>query len=301
MWLLILGIIALIISVILSNYPEGEDRYEKATSASARRAAKIIKGFSIAAIVIGIIIMSVIIIPAGNRGVLLRFSAVQGTMTEGIHFVVPYVNRVVVMEVRTQKESAKASAASKDMQIVSTSVALNFHVDPSAVQKLYREVGTEYKDRVIDPAVQESMKMVTAQFTAEELIKQRAAVKTAVENDITKRLRAYHLVVEPAGLSITDFNFSNEFNTAIESKQVAQQESEKQRYVLSKAELERQTAITKARGASEAARLNAQALQANGGSKVLAREWIEKWDGHLPQVAGSGNYIIDLKSVMKDE
>jgi regulator of protease activity HflC (stomatin/prohibitin superfamily) len=157
-----------------------------------------------------------------------------------------------------------------------------------------------YRDRIIDPAVQESIKMVTAQFTAEELIKNRAAVKAAVEADITGRLQQYNILVEPAGLSITNFNFSPEFNAAIEAKQVAQQEFEKQRYVLQKAELERQTTVTKAKGLAEAAQLNARALQAQGGSKVIAREWIDRWDGHLPQVAGSGSYIIDINSLLKE-
>ena len=252
-------------------------------------------------IVGGLMSASIVIVPAGYRGVLLQFGAVRGTMSEGIHLILPYVNDVEQMEVRTQKEGSQATAASKDLQIVTTSLALNFHIDPSKVGYLFKSIGIDYKSRIIDPAVQESIKMVTARYTAEELIKNRAAVKAEVEMDITKRLSAYDIVVEPAGLSITNFNFSDEFNAAIEAKQVAQQDAEKQKYVLQMAELQRQTEITKARGASEAARLNAQALQAQGGSKVLAREWIEKWDGHVPTVSSSGNgVIIDINSLLKN-
>jgi len=250
-------------------------------------------------IIIGLISTTIVIVPAGYRGVLMRFGAVQGALSEGIHLIVPYVHTAQLMEVRTQKEASKATAASRDLQIVTTSLALNFHIDPVQVARLYQKVGMSYRSRVIDPAVQESIKMVTAQFTAEELIKNRAAVKAAVEEDITGRLRPYDILVEPAGLSITNFNFSPEFNAAIEAKQVAQQEFEKQRYVLQKAELERQTTVTKAKGFAEAAQLNARALQAQGGSKVIAREWIEKWDGHVPQVAGGGGYIIDINSLLK--
>ncbi|MEN6373029.1 MAG: prohibitin family protein [Armatimonadota bacterium] len=250
-------------------------------------------------IVAGILSASLVQVPAGHRGVLLQFSAVKGVLSEGIHIIVPYINRVEMMEVRTQKESSEATAASKDLQIVTTSLALNFHIDSKKAGDLYRNIGTNYKDRIIDPAVQESIKMVTARYTAEQLIKSRAAVKAEVEEDITRRLRAYDLIVEPAGLSITNFNFSPEFNAAIESKQVAQQEAEKQKYILQKAELEKQTQITKAQGISEAAKLNAAALQVSGGSKVIAREWIDKWDGHLPSVAGSGGgYIIDINSIL---
>jgi len=242
---------------------------------------------------------SVIIVQAGYRGVLKQFGAVRGTLSEGIHLIVPYVNTVEYMEVRTQKEASEATAASRDLQIVTTSLALNFHIDPARVGQLYRSVGLDYKSRVIDPAVQESLKTVTARYTAEELIKSRAAVKSQVEQEITQRLRVYDIIVEPAGLSITNFNFSAEFNAAIEAKQVAQQEAEKQKYILQRAELERQTAITKARGASEAARMNALALQAQGGSKVLAREWIDKWDGHLPTVSSGGGTIIDIRSLLE--
>jgi regulator of protease activity HflC (stomatin/prohibitin superfamily) len=232
--------------------------------------------------------------------VLLRFGAVRGVLSEGIHMIVPYMNRVEFMEVRTQKEESEASAASKDLQMVSTTLALNFHVDPGKAGDLYRRVGLDFKARVIDPAVQESIKMVTAQFTAEQLIKNRSMVKAQVEAEITRRLEAYDVIVEPMGLSITNFSFSRDFELAIEAKQVAQQDAEKQKYVLQMADLQRQTQVTRAQGAAEAARLNAAALQAQGGSKVLAREWIEKWDGHVPTVSGTGNgVILDINSLMK--
>lgn len=251
----------------------------------------------------GILVSSVRIVPAGYRGVLLQFGAVKGVLPEGINLVVPFINRVENMEVRTQKEVSEAQASSKDLQIVTTSLALNFHVDPSRAGDLYKNVGLDFKSRIIDPAVQESIKMVTAKFTAEQLIKERAQVKAEVEQDISKRLSVYDIIVEPAGLSITNFNFSNEFNAAIEAKQVAQQEAEKQKYIVQRAELERQTQVTRAKGAAEAAKLNAQALQAQGGSKVLAREWIEKWDGHVPTVSGGGGggVIIDINSLLKQQ
>lgn len=296
MGLVVFGLIVLVISFFLGRFhaETGPDINLQPWAWAARILAIIF-------IVAGILTASVVQIPAGYRGVLLQFTAVKGVLSEGIHLIVPYVNTVQLMEVRTQKEGSEASAASKDLQIVTTSLALNFHIDPAKVAQLYRNVGTSYTERIIAPAVQESIKMVTAQYTAEELIKNRAAVKAKVEDDITHRLSAYDVVVEPAGLSITNFNFSPEFNAAIESKQVAQQETEKQRYILQKAEIERQTAITVARGKSEAARLNAAALQAQGGSKVLAREWIDKWDGHVPTVSGGagGGVIIDINSLLR--
>ncbi|MBI2588579.1 prohibitin family protein [Candidatus Berkelbacteria bacterium] len=251
-------------------------------------------------VVIGLFASAVRIVPAGHRGVQLRFGAVRGQLSEGIHLVTPWIDSVVLLEVRTQKESSQASAASRDLQIVTTNLALNFHIDPSRVGNLYRKVGLEYKARIIDPAVQESIKMVTAKFTAEELIKSRQLVKAQVEQDIARRLRVYQIIVEPGGLSITNFDFSKPFNAAIERKQVAQQEAEQQRYVLQKAELEKKTKITQAEGVARAAELNAAALQSQGGSLVLTREWIEKWDGHVPTVSGGGQgVIIDINKLLK--
>ena len=252
-------------------------------------------------IVAGIIWSGVVQVPAGYQGVLLRFGALQGSLSPGIHMIVPGMNEVVLMETRTQKEESQASAASKDLQVVSTIIALNFRLHPNAVTKVYAGVGPAYKERIIHPAIQESLKVVTSQYTAEELIRSRQKVKNEVEEDVTERLLAYNIIVDPAGLSIINFDFSEEFNRAIEAKQVAQQEAEKQRFVLQQAELQKQTEIARAQGSAESSRLKAAALQVQGGSLVIARDWIEKWDGKLPSVStgGGGNFIIDLQSLMK--
>ena len=251
-------------------------------------------------IVGGIFVNSVVIVPAGYRGVLLRLGAIRGSLGEGMHVKVPLTDEVVLLETRTQKEESKATAASRDLQTVTTSLALNFRIDPQKASDLFRDVGTEYKSRIIDPAVQESIKVVTARYTAEELIKNRAKVKAEVESDITARLRNYDIIVEPAGLSITNFDFSPEFNKAIEQKQVAQQEAEKQRYVLQQAELQRETDVTRAKGQAESARLTAESLRVQGGALVVAREWIEKWDGKLPSVSGGGaNFMFDIRELMR--
>jgi regulator of protease activity HflC (stomatin/prohibitin superfamily) len=252
----------------------------------------------VAAVVLGMLYGMVIIVPAGHSAVLMRFGAVQGELGEGIHMILPVMNTTELMEVRTQKEESTGSAASRDLQVVSTTVALNFRVDPTKVGELYRNVGREYKSRIIDPAVQESVKTVTARYTAEDLIRSRSQVKQQVEEEITRRLSNYGLMVEQDGVSITNFDFSPEFNKAIEAKQVSQQEAEKQKYILQRAELERQTAVAKAKGEAESAKLNAEALKVQGGELVVAREWITKWDGKLPQVAGGGQYILDVKALM---
>ncbi len=253
---------------------------------------------SVLLILIGAAGSAIVLVPAGYRGVLLQFGAVKGVLTEGIHLVVPGINTVEQLEVRTQKEQAEASAASRDLQTVQCTVALNYHVEPTGVGHLYQTVGSEYRFRVIDPAVHESLKVVTARYTAEDLIRLRDKVKSEVHTELVNRLRDYHVVVEPNGVSLTNFTFSQEFNSAIEQKQVAQQMAEKQKYILDQAKLEATTAITRARGLAESAKINAEALQTQGGKLVLAKDWIEKWDGHLPTVQSGSGMIIDVRELL---
>jgi regulator of protease activity HflC (stomatin/prohibitin superfamily) len=260
--------------------------------------------FGVIAIVAGVILSTVTIVPAGYRAVLMNFGAVKGSLNEGLNFIVPGINTVELMEVRTQKEESQATAASRDLQIVTTSLALNFRIDPAMVPKVYQTLGLRYKERIIDPVVQESIKAITAQYTAEDLIRKRTEVKNLVEDQITDRLKPYGILVAPSGVSITNFNFSDEFNKAIEQKQVAQQEAEKQKYLLQRAEMEKQTEVARAEGKSQAAKLNAEALKVQGGALVIAREWIDKWDGKLPNVnagggGSAGGFIIDISALMK--
>lgn len=296
MFFAFLGLVTLILSFVLRGLnKQTPDHVNVGAYAWTARAIGLLM------LVGGVLAAAVVIVPSGHRAVLLRFGAAYGSLDEGIHLITPLMDSTVLMETRTQKEESKATAASRDLQTVTTSLALNFHIDPAKVASIYRNVGTEYNARIIDPAVQESLKTVTAKYTAEELIKSRAQVKAEVESDITVRLQAYDIVVEPAGLSITNFDFSPEFNSAIEAKQVAQQEAEKQKYILQQAELQKQTEVTRAEGTAQAAKLNAESLKVQGGSLVIAREWIEKWDGKLPNVYGaSGGMMFDLSTLMKE-
>lgn len=296
MFAVFLGVVIIIFSFVLSGlHQQTSEKVNLKPMAWASRMVGVLM------VVGGILWSGVVQVPAGYEGVRLRFGALDGTMNPGIHVVIPGVHRVELMETRTQKEESQATAASRDLQIVTTTLALNFRLAPGKVDEVYGSVGLLYKQRVIDPTVQESLKVVTAKYTAEELIRSRAQVKNEVETEIIRRLQSYNIIVDPSGLSIVNFDFSPEFNKAIEAKQVAQQEAEKQKYVLAQAELQKQTEVARAKGTAEAARLNAEALKVNGGGLVIAREWIEKWDGKLPQVAGGGNqFIIDLNGILKE-
>ncbi len=250
-------------------------------------------------IVIGVMASAAVqIVDSGHRGVLLHWNAVDVTippLDEGLHFVVPFQDTVVNMEVRTLLFVKGTSAASKDLQTVTTEVTVNYHPDPESINVLYKEVGLNYQNRIIAPAVEEVVKQVTANYNAEELITKRPLVKSDIEQEITRRLNVYNLITEV--ISITDFQFSALFSAAIESKVEAEQKAFKAENDLKRIEVEaRQRAaqaeglaaanIAEASGEAEAIRIINAALAQN--PNYL--EWLktQAWDGKLPLVVGSG-------------
>src|SRR5918996_1604091 len=265
-------------------------------------------------IIVGIIVISVIavssvrVVDAGNRGILVQFGNVDTdvSLDEGLHFVVPFRDNVVQMEVRTQKIVESATSASKDLQDVSTQVALNYHVNPDRAQVLYQQLGPDYANRVIVPAIQESVKQVTARFNAEELITNRETVKNQIEEQIKARLAPYNVVVD--ALSITEFAFSQQFTTAVESKVEAQQRALQAQNELRRIQIEAQQNEAKAIGEQKANIARAEGikqsnvLQAEGEAQAITiidaqlrnnptyLEWLKatKWDGVLPLVTGGG-------------
>ena len=258
-------------------------------------------------IIIGIIVLIIIgvvasasaqIVDSGHRGVLLHWSAVDVSnlpLDEGLHFVVPFQDTIVNMEVRTLKFTKDTSSASKDLQTVSTEVTVNYRASPNSVNTLYKEVGLDYENRIIQPAVEEVVKQVTANYNAEELITKRPQVKADIEEEITIRLHVFNIDTDV--ISITDFQFSPLFSQAIESKVEAEQKAQKAENDLIRIEVEARqleaqaegTAaanIAEASGEAEAIRIINQALAEN--PNYL--EWLktQAWDGKLPLVVGEG-------------
>lgn len=250
---------------------------------------------TIVVIVVGLILLAnlnpVGQVEAGQRGVQLRFGAVTGTvLNEGLYFRIPFVERVVNIEVRVQKEEVSADAASKDLQTVDSDVALNFRIEPAKVALVYQEVGPLYRERLIAPALQEAVKSSTAKFTAEELITKRSQVSDDIKNILKAKLEPRGIIVED--FAIVNFSFSKAFNEAIESKVTAEQNALAARNKLEQIKFEADQEVEKARGRAEAITIEAQALRSN--PEVLELRKIEKWDGKLPQVTGVNEPIISL-------
>jgi prohibitin 2 len=270
---------------------------------SIRIVIPVIIGFIILVVVLA---ASVKIVEAGHRGVLLQFGAVDtsASLNEGIHFVVPFRDNVVPLEVRTQKIEENAASASGDLQDVSTQVALNYHVDPSTAPTLFQQLGFDYASRVVSPAIQESVKQVTARYNAENLITNRETVKDEIETQIEQRLGPYGIDVET--ISITEFQFSEQFRRAVEAKVEAEQRALQATNDLRRIEIEAQQAearaigeqqsnIARAEGVRQAAVLQAQGeaeaiqiVEAQLRENPRYLEWLktQRWDGVLPLVTG---------------
>lgn len=247
-------------------------------------------------ITLTVIFGGVYTIKAGYRGTLTTFGKpsmeVKG---EGLHFKIPLVQGIKKAEVKTQKVEVTADSASKDLQDVQTTIALNFHILPSDVPKLYQEVGIPaYQDRIIQPAIQESVKAITARYVAEELITKRPEVRNEMKAHITEKLQKYYLVVDD--FNIVNFQFSEEFDKAIESKVTAEQLKLKAARDLERIVIEKEQIITQAQAEAEALRLQKQEITPDLIKLRLIemqKEAIQKWDGVLPQ-ATSGMPFIDV-------
>jgi regulator of protease activity HflC (stomatin/prohibitin superfamily) len=241
----------------------------------------------IAAVILVLAALSIRMVRAGERGVLLHWGAVQDkVLGEGLYFIMPIMSDVVKIDVRTFKLELKASAFSKDLQSADALIALNYHISPPEANKLWQEIGEEYRERIIEPAIQEVVKAVTAKFNAQMLIEDRATVKKEIVDLLRDRLGKKYIVVDD--VSIVNFDFSNEYEKAIENKQVAQQNALAAENVLRQREIEAKQRIATAQGEAEAIRIQADAISKQGGEAYIKIRAIDRWNGVLPSVVSGG-------------
>lgn len=274
-----------------------------------------ISSFSIAGLVgLGVVALLVLflafnsytVVDAGTRGVVKTFGEVTGVFDEGLHFRTPFITSVTHVDVKTQRYTSESSAASRDLQIVSTQVVLNYRPDPETVGNLIRDIGLDYEEKVIDPAIQESVKAATAQFNAEELVTKRPLVSSSIRDVLTERLDPRGITVED--LSITDFRFSEEFNRAIELKQVAEQDALRAEQELRRVQIESQQQVARAEAEAEArlsvAEAEAEALRLQReviSPELLQLRFIEKWDGVLPMFSAGDNGLTPLITIPEEQ
>lgn len=235
-------------------------------------------------------------IRSGYIGVKTRLGAVVGTVKPGLYVIPPFIEGVIPMDVQTQKEQVDADAASSDLQTVTATVAVNFHVNPQDAANIFTNIGRDYQSRVIDPAIQEAVKSVTANYTAEELITKREEVREKILALLTTKLQAYG--VNTDSLNIVNFAFSDSFNQAIEAKVTAEQNALAAKNKLDQVKYEAEQTVTTAEAQAKAIQIQAQAINSQGGADYVQLQAVNKWDGHLPMqmIPGSTVPFLNLSA-----
>jgi regulator of protease activity HflC (stomatin/prohibitin superfamily) len=236
-------------------------------------------------------------IDAGSVGVVKKFGQPVRQLDPGAHFVIPYAETVTNVAVQTRTVTPEEIASSADLQVVKTKVTLAYHINPEYATDILVKLNDDAEVRIINPSIIEAVKATTAKYNASELITQRATVRDGIETMISQRLAAYHLIADQ--VSITDFNFSEDYNKAIEAKVTAQQNAEKALNDLQRIKTEAQQQIEQAKGEAEA--LKSQKEQIT--PELLQLRTIEmmskNWDGHLPTTIVGGNGALPMLNVLE--
>lgn len=246
------------------------------------------------------VINCITIVEAGHTGVVVTLGKVnEGVLQEGIHIKAPFVQEVVKIDNRITKLEVQTEAFSKDLQTVTTTLAINYRVDTSKSYSIYKNIGADYETVLVVPAVNEVLKAITARYTAEESVTNRVLISDGLIDGLNDKLNSIGLYV--TDVNIIDFEFSEAFITAIEEKQVAQQK-------LLKSETDKETAIINAQANAETIRITAEAeAQANKiisdslTDRVIEYNKVEKWNGEMPKVTGNGGSLINFDSLTESK
>jgi regulator of protease activity HflC (stomatin/prohibitin superfamily) len=253
-------------------------------SSFALRAPRAIE-IAVAVVVLILLWSSFVTVGPGERGVLMTFGAVHpGVLAPGLHMKIPLVQTVKHMNVQIQKSQTQETAASRDLQDVTTEVAVNWSINPVDAEWVYERLGDEDQlgSKVIAPIVSNAVKAVAAHYDAEQLVEKRDIVRDQVQAQIVAALNQYKVTVQ--GVNITNFQFSADYAKAIEQKQVAQQKAQQAEYDLARVKVQAQQEIAQAQGQAQAQKL----LQMTLTPEIIQLKAVEKWNGVLPQVTGNG-------------
>ncbi|MDD5604102.1 MAG: prohibitin family protein [Eubacteriales bacterium] len=249
---------------------------------------------TVVCIIILLVVNPFVVIPAGHTGVRLTFGSVSDTtLQEGLHLKIPLVQVIKLIDNRIQIMQAECASASKDLQNISSVIAVNYRISTKSSAGIYKNVGMEYANIIIAPAIQEVVKATTAKFTAEELITRRQDASEDMKDILIAKTQTYGIVIE--NFNIINFDFSTEFNAAIEAKQTAQQMALKAEQDLIRIQIEAEQKVAQAKAEAEALKVQKQEItdellrlrQIEASLKA-----IEKWDGVMPKFITSGSGTI---------
>lgn len=264
-----------------------------------------ITGYLILLILVIIVLAgSIVVVEAGQTGVILTFGKVSPVvLQEGIHFKVPFAQKVVNMNNRIVKTEVTTEAFSKDLQTVSTVIAVNYHINKSSSAEIYKQVGLGYDDVLVVPAINEVLKAVTANYTAQQLVSTRGEVSILLDENLNSKLNEYGIIVDD--LNIINWDFTEEYISAIEAKQVAEQNliktrtEQEQALVIANTEAQKQVIAAQAEAdkiklLADATAESNQTIAESLSDLLLRYETLQKWDGQLPKVTSGSNTLIDI-------
>lgn len=264
---------------------------------------------------LSVVLGSFIVIPAGHTGVVVTFGSVsENVLQEGIHLKIPFAQSVEQIDNRIVKLEVSTEAFSKDLQTITTVLAVNYRISKSMSYSIYKEVGGGFEDVIVIPAVNEVLKAVVAKYTASDLVASRSVVSTELDTQLDEMLNKRGIFVED--FNIIDWDFSPEYIAAVEAKQVAEQNliktrtEQEQQIVIAEAESKRKVIAANAEAEStlitaeaEAKRIVMEAeAQAEANKKlsesltdnVIKYLELQKWNGSLPYVTGSASPFVDI-------
>ena len=262
--------------------------------------SKIVLWLIIVLVFIGLIIFfnSFTSVPTGFVGIRTRFGkASENVVQEGLNLQIPMIERIVLMDCRTQKAEIDCSTASRDLQEVTLKVAVNYNVSLENAYNIYKSIGVNYESIMISPSILESVKAVTAQYTAEELITKRSEVSDKMQDTLKEKIESRGFTV--IDFNVTDLDFSLAYNQAIEKKQVAEQEAKQAQYELEKAKIENENKIAEAEANSKVMQVQDSSTTENAlklKELEIKKNFIEKWNGVLPSTV-TGDSVIPFLDI----
>lgn len=276
-------------------FEKGDMYMGKTVNVNPGGKGKVVAGVIIAVIVVILAANSFTTVSAGHSGVVLTFGEVSDqVLGEGLHVKIPFIQQIIQIDNRVQKAEVDCSSASKDLQTVTSTIALNYKVRNESSAEIYRNVGPSFEQIIVAPAIQECVKAVTAKYTAEQLITERQTIGDQMKALLGEKINSYGLEIEI--FNIISFEFTAEYNAAIEAKQTAQQNALKAEQDLQRIKVEAEQTVAKAEAEAEAYRLKSEQIT----PQMIAMEYIDKWDGKLPAVSGgdSSSMLIDISEII---
>ena len=295
---LIFAIAALLIGLVVKNGLKEKGKKTAATTAVVAAALLC---------VVLLVVSCTATVPTGHTGVVTTFGRVEDTtLDSGVHFKLPWQN-VIKMDNRIQKNTVEMPCFSSDIQEVNLLYTINYQIQKSDAQTIYRTIGESYYETVIQPCITESVKVVTARYNAEDLVGRRDELASAIEADLTQKLLSYN--IEVISTSIENLDFTDAFTDAVEAKQVAQQNK-------LRAQTEADQRIVEAKAAAEVKKVNADAaayellaeakakaeankeLSASLTNELIQYTYAQNWNGELPTVmAGENSSMVPILDV----